>query len=84
MVIFTTNHPEKIPEEMKRAGRIQHHFELKNCCQSQFEEIFKRYAGQKTYKKIENEKYSVAHVIDVVIPHRKSPEKIFKLLELTD
>lgn len=43
LIIFTTNHPEKLDSAIRRKGRIDLEFEIKPCNQDQAERMFLRF-----------------------------------------
>lgn len=43
LIIFTTNHPEKLDPALRRKGRIDREFEIKPCNQNQAERMFLRF-----------------------------------------
>ena len=86
IVIMTTNHMEMIDPAIIRPGRIDHIINFDLCDTYQFSNIFKYYTNY-DYAEIdknfifEENKYTSSYIINtLVIPNKKNPKKILKLL----
>lgn len=43
LIVFTTNHPEKLDDALRRKGRIDAEFDIKSCTKAQAKEMFLRF-----------------------------------------
>ena len=86
IIIMTTNHMEIIDPAVIRPGRIDHIINFDLCDTYQFRNIFKYYTSYNYVDINENfifeeNKYTSSYIINtILIPNKKNPIKILKLL----
>ena len=79
MLIMTSNHPEQLDKALLRPGRCDCKYIFDNCNREQIKELyylfFNELINEKDLNKIEENKYSPAHISSVFQIYRNNPEE---------